>query len=127
MPKRCEDHFGRLVGMAEIPQSSAGIAAVPYASPLCQLPTQALQQAVIILDHLVGSREDATSVVARSFSDAQGISRRNVAFGFMTRVALVAEQLNHHPESSNVFNRVEVTLSTPSSGRVRCDASPAPS
>jgi 4a-hydroxytetrahydrobiopterin dehydratase len=36
----------------------------------------------------------------------------NEAWGFMTRVALVAEQMNHHPEWSNVWNRVEVTLST---------------
>ena len=34
------------------------------------------------------------------------------AFGFMSRVALAAEQLNHHPEWSNVWNRVVINLTT---------------
>ncbi|XP_064397501.1 putative pterin-4-alpha-carbinolamine dehydratase [Halichondria panicea] len=34
------------------------------------------------------------------------------AWGFMSRVALKAEQMNHHPEWFNVYNRVDVTLST---------------
>ena len=36
----------------------------------------------------------------------------NVAFGFMARVAIRAEQLNHHPEWFNVYSRVDVTLTT---------------
>lgn len=36
----------------------------------------------------------------------------NAAFSFMTRVALKAEQMNHHPEWSNTWNVVDITLST---------------
>lgn len=36
----------------------------------------------------------------------------NEAFGFMTRVALVAERLDHHPDWSNAYHRVRIALST---------------
>ena len=40
----------------------------------------------------------------------------NEAWGFMTRVALAAEKADHHPEWSNVYNKVEIVLSTHDAG-----------
>lgn len=54
--------------------------------------------------------------------EAQGI-RRNLrfadfaeAFGFMARVAIIAEKVDHHPEWFNVYNRVEILLTTHDAG-----------
>lgn len=40
----------------------------------------------------------------------------NAAWGFMARVALLAEKLDHHPEWSNVYNRVTIVLTTHDAG-----------
>lgn len=50
--------------------------------------------------------------IARSFRFADF----NAAWGFMTRVALLAEKADHHPEWFNVYNRVDITLSTHDAG-----------
>ena len=42
----------------------------------------------------------------------------NAAFGFMVQAAMVAEKMDHHPEWANVYNKVEVTLTTHSAGGV---------
>lgn len=43
------------------------------------------------------------------------------AFGFMTRVALVAEKMNHHPTWTNTWNKVQFELSTHDAGDVATD------
>ena len=40
------------------------------------------------------------------------------AYGFMSRVALLAEVMDHHPEWSNVYNRVEINLTTHDAGGI---------
>ena len=52
--------------------------------------------------------------IARSFM----FKDFNQAFAFMTRAALLAEMLDHHPEWFNVYNKVDVTLSTHDAGGV---------
>ena len=67
------------------------------------------------LSTLVGWTEvDGSDAIKKIFQFADF----NEAFGFMTRVALMAEKLDHHPEWFNVYNRVEVTLSTHDAGGV---------
>jgi len=67
--------------------------------------------------------EQLSQVPQWRFDDeAQAIERRFVfedfsaAFAFMTRVALAAEQRNHHPEWFNVYNRVDITFTTHDAG-----------
>jgi 4a-hydroxytetrahydrobiopterin dehydratase len=55
---------------------------------------------------------DGRDAIQRSFK----FKDFNAAFGFMTRAALISEQMNHHPEWFNVWNRVDVTLSTHDAG-----------
>jgi len=43
------------------------------------------------------------------------------AFGFMAKVAAIADELNHHPEWSNVYNKVMIKLSTHSAGDIVTD------
>ena len=55
---------------------------------------------------------DGRDALSRTFEFADF----SAAFGFMSRVALAAEKLDHHPEWSNVWNRVEITLSSHDAG-----------
>ena len=74
---------------------------------------------------LTGEARDRVLGRLRGWSEVKGrdaISKKfvfkdfNEAFGFMTRAALVAEKLDHHPEWFNVYKSVEVTLSTHDAG-----------
>jgi len=78
-------------------------------------------------EKLTGSARKAALTKLQGWSEVKGrdaISRTftfqdfNAAFGFMTRAALVAEKLDHHPEWFNVYDKVEVTLATHDAGGV---------
>ena len=56
--------------------------------------------------------DEARDALTRRFMFADFVQ----AFGFMARVALLAERADHHPEWSNVYNRVDVLLTTHDAG-----------
>jgi 4a-hydroxytetrahydrobiopterin dehydratase len=56
--------------------------------------------------------DEARGAITREFRFADFVQ----AFAFMTQIALAAEQRNHHPEWSNVYNRVRITLTTHDAG-----------
>jgi 4a-hydroxytetrahydrobiopterin dehydratase len=74
---------------------------------------------------LAGDARKAALGKLKGWSEVQGrdaITKKfvfadfNEAFGFMSRAALVAEKLDHHPEWFNIYKTVEVTLSTHDAG-----------
>lgn len=71
-----------------------------------KLSAEARAQALIDLSHWV--EVEGRDAIQRTFR----FHDFNAAFGFMTRCALKADQMDHHPEWFNVYTRVEVTLST---------------
>ncbi|MFC4272370.1 4a-hydroxytetrahydrobiopterin dehydratase [Sneathiella chungangensis] len=61
----------------------------------------------------IGSLDGWTLVAGReAIQKSFKFANFNQAFAFMTRVALKAEKMDHHPEWFNVYNRVDVTLAT---------------
>ena len=55
-----------------------------------------------------GSLVEGRDAIAKTYTFRNFVE----AFGWMTRAALIAEKMNHHPEWSNVYRTVEVTLSS---------------
>ena len=71
------------------------------------------QQALTLLTALPRWQYDeARGAITREFRFADFAQ----AFAFMTQIALAAEKLDHHPEWSNVYNRVRITLTTHDAG-----------
>jgi len=67
----------------------------------------------------LGALEGWTEVAGRdAIQKSFKFADFNHAWGFMTRVAMAAEKADHHPEWSNVYNRVEIVLSTHDAGGV---------
>ena len=69
------------------------------------------------------ARAQLASLPDWTFDETRGAIRRQFvfadfaeAFAFMTRIALAAEKADHHPEWSNVYNRVDITLTTHDAG-----------
>ena len=72
----------------------------------------AAERAALLAEHADWAEARGGKAVERTFRFADF----SEAFAFMTRVALLAEKADHHPEWFNVYNRVEITLTTHDAG-----------
>ena len=77
------------------------------------------------MNGLIGAKEAVAKLTGwKAVEGRDAISKSykfkdfNAAFGFMTRVALKADKMDHHPEWSNVYNKVDVVLATHDAGGV---------
>jgi 4a-hydroxytetrahydrobiopterin dehydratase len=101
----------RSCGLQAVLSCTAALA-VTYIAAMEKLGPDALTAA---LAKLAGwQRVSGRDAITKTFVFADF----NAAFGFMTRVALVAEKTDHHPEWSNVYKTVVVTLTTHDAGGV---------
>lgn len=80
-----------------------------------------------MVDKLTGSARAHALAALKGWKKVRGrdalsrdyrFSDFNEAFGFMTRVAIKADQMDHHPEWSNIYNNVSITLTTHDAGGV---------
>lgn len=78
---------------------------------MAKLDTQTLDRA---LKDLEGWQKDGRGAIAKSFA----FKDFSQAFGFMARVALLAEKADHHPDWSNSYNKVEIALSSHDAGGI---------
>ncbi|MEQ1689288.1 MAG: 4a-hydroxytetrahydrobiopterin dehydratase [Sphingopyxis sp.] len=66
------------------------------------------ERAALLAAHPLWTHDAGRDAVTRTFI----FGNFSAAFGFMTRLAMLAESMDHHPEWSNVYNRVTITLTT---------------
>jgi len=107
----------RRVGSQKLPARFGRIVTVRRAEARMEIRMKRLSAEArrSALQDLPGWTEvDGREAIARSFV----FKDFNEAFGFMTRVALVAEKADHHPEWRNVYKTVEVVLTTHDAGGV---------
>ena len=80
-----------------------------------------------MVEKLVGAKRKEAVAELRGWSEVEDrdairkvfhFGTFSEAWAFMARIALLAEKMDHHPEWSNVYNRVEVTLATHDAGGV---------
>jgi 4a-hydroxytetrahydrobiopterin dehydratase len=97
------------------------LTAAPRAASVITKAYRTVEVGVAMVEKLNGEARQQALAELSGWSEIEGrdaIQRSfkfktfNEAWGFMSRVALAAETLNHHPEWFNVYNRVDIVLST---------------
>ena len=82
-----------------------------------QLNEQEIENALSYLSDWQLEKTNEKTQITKIFNFADF----NAAFGFMSRIALIMEQMNHHAEMTNIYNTVRITLTTHDTGNTVSD------